>query len=165
MRMTNIVKLNGVNPNIIKLQLFPFSLRDVAASWFKSMPYGSVDNWEELVEAFMEIFFLPALTFERRRETIAFKQGEKESLYNAWERYNKLMKRCQMHGIDQITSMEIFNYAMNYSSKGIIDAAFYGAFKRKSAKEANQLIEDFEDQEKELRTKAKEGPNLLKIKC
>ena len=38
--------------------------------------------------------------------------------------------------------MDIFNHAMNYSSKGIIDAACYGAFKRKSAKEASQLIED-----------------------
>ena len=40
LRMENTFKLNGVNPNIIKLQLFPFSLRDVAASWFESMPYG-----------------------------------------------------------------------------------------------------------------------------
>ena len=47
-----------------------------------------------------------------------------------------------MHGIDQITQMDIFYHAMNYSSKGIIDAACYGAFKRKSAEEANQLIED-----------------------
>ena len=31
---------------------------------------------------------------------------------------------------------------MNYTSKGIIDAACYGAFKRKSAKEAKQMIED-----------------------
>ena len=30
--MSNIVKLNGVNPNVIKLKLFPFSLRDIAAS-------------------------------------------------------------------------------------------------------------------------------------
>ena len=48
-----------------------------------------------------------------------------------------------MHGIDQITQIDIFYHAMNYYSKGIIDAACYGAFKRKSAKEANQLIEDF----------------------
>ena len=47
-----------------------------------------------------------------------------------------------MHGIDQITQLDIFYHAMNYSSKGIIDAAFFGAFKRKSAREANQLIED-----------------------
>ena len=45
-----------------------------------------------------------------------------------------------MHGIDQITQMDIFYHAMNYSSKGIIDVACCGAFKRKSAEEANQLI-------------------------
>ena len=47
-----------------------------------------------------------------------------------------------MHGIDQITQMDIFYHAMNYTSKAIIDTACCGAFKRKSAKEANQLIED-----------------------
>ena len=47
-----------------------------------------------------------------------------------------------MHGTDQITQMDIFYHAMNYSAKGIIDAAFCGTFKRKSAKEANQFIED-----------------------
>ena len=29
MRMANTIKLNGVRPEVIKLQLFPFSLRDV----------------------------------------------------------------------------------------------------------------------------------------
>ena len=29
MRMANTVKLNAVRPDVIKLQLFPFSLRDV----------------------------------------------------------------------------------------------------------------------------------------
>ena len=44
LRMVNTVELNGVNPDIIKLQLFPFSMRDVEASWFESMSYGSIDN-------------------------------------------------------------------------------------------------------------------------
>ena len=47
-----------------------------------------------------------------------------------------------MHEIDHTTQMDIFYHAMNYTSKGIIDAAYCGAFKRKSAEEANQLIED-----------------------
>ena len=47
-----------------------------------------------------------------------------------------------MHGIGQITQMEIFYDAMNYPFKGVIDAACCGAFKRKSAEEANQNIED-----------------------
>ena len=56
MRMENISKLNGVRPEVIKLQLFPFSLRDVSTTWFESLPIGSVTNWEELVEAYMSRF-------------------------------------------------------------------------------------------------------------
>ena len=66
MKMANTVKLNRVRPDVIKLQLFPFSLRDVAATWFDSLPVGSLNTWEELVEAYMSIFFPPALTVERR---------------------------------------------------------------------------------------------------
>ena len=47
-----------------------------------------------------------------------------------------------MHGIDLTTHMDIFYHSMNYTSKGIIDVACCGAFKRKSAEEARQLIED-----------------------
>ena len=61
---------------MIKLQLFPFSLRDVAATWFNSLLVGSMNNWEELVEAYMSRFFPPALTSERRGEIIVFKQGK-----------------------------------------------------------------------------------------
>ena len=38
--------------------------------------------------------------------------------------------------------MDIFYHAMNYTSKGTVDAAFGGAFKRKSAEEATQLIKE-----------------------
>ena len=44
LRMENTMKLSGVNLEVIKLQLFPFSLRDTATSWFESLPYGSVDS-------------------------------------------------------------------------------------------------------------------------
>ena len=57
LRMANTVMLNGVRPEVIKLHLFPFSLRDNAATWYESLPYGSVDTWEELVEAFLDRFF------------------------------------------------------------------------------------------------------------
>ena len=142
LRMANTVKLNGVRPEVIKLQLFPFSLRDIAASWFDSLPYGSVNTWEELMEAYLSRFFPPSLTSERIGEITTFKQGEDESLYTAWERYKRLLKRCPMHGIDLKTQMDIFYQSMNYTSKGIIDAACGGAFKRRRVKEARQLIED-----------------------
>ena len=83
LRMANTVKLNGVRPEVIKMQLFPFSLRDIAATWFDSLPYGSVNTWEELMEAYLSRFFPPSPTSERRGEITTFKQGEDESLYTA----------------------------------------------------------------------------------
>ena len=136
MRMPNTVKLNGVRPEVIKLQLFPFSLRYVVATWFDSLPVGSMNSWEELVEAYMSRFFPLALTSKRIGEIIVFKQGGDESLYNAWERYKRLLKRCPMHGIDLTTQMDIFYHAMNYASKGIIDTSCYRDFKRRSGEEA-----------------------------
>ena len=84
----------------------------------------------------MSKIFPPTLTLERRGKIIVFKQGEDESLYNAWERYKRLLKRCLMHGIYLITHMDIFYHSMNYALKGIIDVAYYEAFKRKSDGEA-----------------------------
>ena len=43
-RLANTVKLNGVRLEVIKLQLFPFSLRDMVATWFESLPIGLVSN-------------------------------------------------------------------------------------------------------------------------
>ena len=90
----------------------------------------------------MSRFFPPALTIERRGEIIVFKQGEEESLYNAWERFQRLLKICPMHGIDLATQMDIFYHAMNYASERIIDASCCGAFKRRNVEEARQLIQD-----------------------
>ena len=132
--MENTTKLNGVRPEVIKLHLFPFSLRDIAATWYESLPYGSIDTWEELVEAYLGMFFPPSLTSERRRQIIVLQKGEDESLYIACERFKRLLKRCPMHGIDLETQMDIVYHALNDAFKGIIDALCYGAFKRKSAK-------------------------------
>ena len=81
----------------------------------------------------MTRFFPPTLTAGRKEEIIVFKQREDESLYTAWERFKRLLKRCPMHGIDMKTQMDIFYHAMNYTSKGIIDASCCGGFKRRSA--------------------------------
>ena len=47
-----------------------------------------------------------------------------------------------MHGIEEMTQMDILYHAMNYSSKGIVDVVSGGAFRRKSVEEATQLIEE-----------------------
>ena len=41
-----------------------------------------------------------------------------------------------------MTQMDIFYHAINYTSKGTVDTTSRGAFRRKSVKEATQLIEE-----------------------
>ena len=169
MRTAKTVKLNGVRPEVIRLQLFPFSLRVVETTWFESLLIESVENLEELMEAYMGRFNPPpppppplALTSKRRGEIIVFKQGEDESLYNAWEGYKRLLKRFHIHGIDLTTQIDIFNHSMNYASKGILDVSCCRAFKRRSVEEARQLIEDLTKCNYKAPSEASGSSNRLK---
>ena len=36
-----------VDNGIVKLKLFPFSLRDRAKTWFSSLPKNSIDSWNK----------------------------------------------------------------------------------------------------------------------
>ena len=83
LRIANSIKLNGVRSEDIQLQLFPFSLRDMAATWFNSLPYESVNTWEKLMGAYFSKFFSPFLTSEQGREITRSKQGEDENMYTA----------------------------------------------------------------------------------
>ena len=83
LRITNSIKLNGVKPEVIQLQLFPFSLRDMAAAWFNSQPYESVNTWEELMGAYFSKFFPPSLTSEQRLEITNSKHGGDENMCTA----------------------------------------------------------------------------------
>ena len=49
-----------------------------------------------------------------------------------------------MHGIDLKTQMDFVYHSLNDTSKGIIDASCYEAFKRKSVEEARDFIEDLD---------------------
>ncbi|XP_024017966.1 uncharacterized protein LOC112090583, partial [Morus notabilis] len=47
LEICDTVKINGVRAEIIRLKLFPFSLRDRARAWLQSLPSGSVATWED----------------------------------------------------------------------------------------------------------------------
>ena len=83
LRITNSIKLNGVKPEAIQLQLFPFSLRDMAITWFNSLPLESVNTWEELMSAYFNKFCVPSLPSEQRREITNSKHRRNENIYTA----------------------------------------------------------------------------------
>ena len=61
LRIANSINLSGVKLEVIQLQLFPFSLRDMAITWFNSLPQESVNTWEELMRAYFSKFSIQPL--------------------------------------------------------------------------------------------------------
>ena len=84
LRIANSIKLSGVKPEAIQLKLFPFSLRDMAITWFNSLPHESVNNWEELMRAYFSKFFIPILQSKQRREITNSKHEGDANGYIAW---------------------------------------------------------------------------------
>jgi hypothetical protein len=43
-----------VENNILKLKLFPFSLRGKGKEWILSLPTASINSWDDIKEAFIK---------------------------------------------------------------------------------------------------------------
>ena len=48
LEICDTIKMNGVPDDVIRLRLFPFSLRDKARGWLQSLQPRSITTWEEL---------------------------------------------------------------------------------------------------------------------
>ena len=59
--------------DIVKLKLFPFSLRDRAKTWFSSSPKNSIDSWNKCKDAFISKYFPPAKVISLRNYIMNFK--------------------------------------------------------------------------------------------
>src|SRR5262249_47929642 len=92
-------KSNRVSDDAIWLRLFPFSLRDRAKGWLNTLSSRSITTWEGLVEKFLTKYFPPSKTAKLRNNISTYTQIETETLYEAWERYKDLLKRCPHHGL------------------------------------------------------------------
>jgi len=44
LRLSGTLKANGVTQEVIRLHLFPFSLRDRASAWFHSLQNGTITS-------------------------------------------------------------------------------------------------------------------------
>lgn len=140
-RNCNTYKVNNVSPDTIRLSLFPFSLRDVAEEWLNSQPQGSITSWGDLAEKFTTRFFPRALLRKMRNDIMTFAQTEMENLYEAWERFKKLLRKCPQHNLTQAEQIARFYDGLLYSAKATLDAAANGEFDALLPQAGQELIE------------------------
>src|SRR4051812_4786634 len=88
-----------VDEDIIKLQLFPFSLRGKAKEWLLSLPRNSIDSWTKCKDAFIGKYYPPSKIIFMRSDIMKFKQLDNEHVAQSWEIMKSLVKNCPTNGI------------------------------------------------------------------
>jgi hypothetical protein len=66
-------KFKNLENDIVKLKLFPFSLRGKAKNWLLSLPNGSINSWDNLREAFIKKYYPPVKIVQNRNSILSFK--------------------------------------------------------------------------------------------
>ena len=76
-------KYKEVDGDIVKLRLFPFSLRGRAKEWLLSLPKNNIDSWTKCKDAFIGIYYPPAKIIKLRSNIMNFRQNDTEHVCNA----------------------------------------------------------------------------------
>ncbi|KAH9783362.1 hypothetical protein KPL71_009280 [Citrus sinensis] len=141
LEVSDAFKIAGATQDALRLRLFPYSLRDRARAWLNLLPSDCITTWNELVDKFLMKYFSPIKNAKLRNEITSFHQIEDESLYEAWERFKELLRRCSHHGIPCCIQLETFYNGLNSSTRLMVDASANGALLSKSYTEAYEILE------------------------
>ena len=141
LEICDTIKINGASEDAIRLRLFPFSLKDKAKVWLNSKAPNSFATWAALSQAFLSKYFSPSMTAKLRNDITIFVQHNDESLYEAWERYKELQRKCPHHGLPNWLIVQTFYNGLTYSVRITIDVTTRGALMSKSMEEAYDLLE------------------------
>ena len=135
-------KYKDVDGDIIKLKLFPFSLRGRAKDWLLSLPKNSIDSWTKCKDAFIGRYYPPAKIISLRSSIMNFKQLDTEHVAQAWERMKSLVKNCPTHGLTTWMIIQTFYAGLNFSSRNLLDSATGGTFMSITLGEATKLLDN-----------------------
>ncbi|GJY11002.1 reverse transcriptase domain-containing protein [Tanacetum coccineum] len=140
-KITSTMKFPNVPSTSVKLMLFPFSLEGAARIWLEKEPPRSILTWDDLVSKFINKFFPPSKTTNLRNEITRFQQKFDEMFYEAWDRFNDLLRGCPHHGFSELHQLDTFYNALNSNDQDSLNSAAGGNFLDKMPRECLKIIE------------------------
>src|SRR6187401_2656544 len=140
--LCDMQKYQEIDGNIVKLKLFPFSLRGGAKIWFQSLPRNSIDSWDRCKDAFIGKYYPPAKIIQLRSNIMNFKQLDNEHVAQAWERMKSLIKNCPTHGLTTWMVIQTFYAGLNFTSRNLLDSAAGGTFMSTTLGAATKLLDE-----------------------
>ncbi|GJT27386.1 reverse transcriptase domain-containing protein [Tanacetum coccineum] len=140
-KITSTMKFPNVPSTSVKLMLFPFSLEGAARIWLEKEPPRSIQTWDDLVSKFINKFFPPSKTTNLRNEITRFQQRFDETFYEAWDRFNDLLRACPHHGFSELHQLDTFYNALNSNDQDSLNSAVGGNFLDKMPRDCLRIIE------------------------
>ncbi|KAK8574568.1 hypothetical protein V6N12_062258 [Hibiscus sabdariffa] len=131
----------GVQEDVLKLKLFPYSLRDRARSWLSGVPAGSLESWVDICHSFLMRYNLPNMHTQLRNDIASFKQADDESMYECWDCYRGLLRKCTNHGFKDWTQVVMFYNGVNAPTRVMLDALANGTLLEKSLEEVFVVLD------------------------
>ncbi|XP_021743408.1 uncharacterized protein LOC110709494 [Chenopodium quinoa] len=89
---------------------------------------------------FLERFFPASCIGSIRKEICGIRQNNNESLYEYWQRFNRLCSSCPQHQISEQLLIQYFYEGLLPNERGMVDASSGGALVDKIPTEARKLI-------------------------
>ncbi|GJR28513.1 reverse transcriptase domain-containing protein [Tanacetum coccineum] len=139
--ITSTMKFPNVPSTSVKLMLFPFSLEGAARIWLEKEPPRSILTWDDLVSKFINKIFPPSKTTNLRNEITRFQQRFDETFYEAWDRFNDLLRACPHHGFSELHQLDTFYNALNSNDQDSLNSAAGGNFLDKMPRDCLRIIE------------------------
>ncbi|GJT99673.1 reverse transcriptase domain-containing protein [Tanacetum coccineum] len=140
-KITSTMKFPNVPSTSVKLMLFPFSLEGAAQIWLDKEPPQLILTWDDLVLKFINKLFPPSKTTNLRNEITRFQQRFDESFYEAWDRFNDLLRACPHHGFLELHQLDTFYNALNMNDQDSLNSIAGGNFLDKMPRECLNIIE------------------------
>ncbi|GJV37781.1 hypothetical protein Tco_1410258 [Tanacetum coccineum] len=125
------------------LRIFPMSLTRAACRWLKHKPCGSIITWETLKKKFLSKYCPPAQTAKKMKEINNFQQELDKTLYQAWERFKKLLIMCPQHYLTDMQEVILFYKELHVPTRQILDSK--GVVPSIKAVDAKKAIQDMAD--------------------
>ncbi|RVX11217.1 hypothetical protein CK203_019663 [Vitis vinifera] len=90
----NTFQEGGASIDLMRLKLFPFTLKDKAKIWLNSLRPRSIRSWTDLQAEFLKKFFPTHRTNGLKRQISNFSAKENEKFYECWKRYMEAINAC-----------------------------------------------------------------------
>ena len=116
----NTFQEGGASIDLMRLKLFPFTLKDKAKIWLNSLRPRSVRTWTDFQAEFLKKFFPTHRTNGLKRQISNFLTKENEKFYECWERYMETINACPHHGFDTWLLVSYFYNGMSSSMKQLL---------------------------------------------